>query len=221
MRNREGLRQRHGAPRYQALAQEEAARHAAYEERRAEAARSEAAKFFYDLRRGLRLARVAVANHLNTEPEIVEALETGSLERLPPWQETVRIVSIYTQMVALDPRPVLNALHFALSHHHRQLAGQSWLQRARRKASGWPAAFDRPRQTRPHALTWAAGLSLPVVLLLSFMITSGLHAHQLPQPIVSMFGLDKAAQAETVKKLEGLVWIDVADPRERRADKLR
>lgn len=221
MRVREGSKQSNGAPRYRALAQEEAARHAAHEDRRAEAARTEAAKFFYDLRRGLRLARVAVANRLGTEPDVIEALETGSLDSLPPWQEIVRIVTGYTHMVALDPRPVLNALHFALSNHYRQLAGQSWLQKARRKAAGWPANFDQPRQNRPYALTWAAGLSLPIVLVLSFMITSGLHASQMPQPLVSMFGLDKKAQAETEKKLEGLVWIDVADPRERRGDKLR
>ena len=68
MRERPPSRRGNAAPRYDRVAADDAVRIAAYNERAAAAARHEAARFFYDLRQGLRLARVAVANRLGDPP---------------------------------------------------------------------------------------------------------------------------------------------------------
>lgn len=221
MRAREGSRRQNAAPRYQAVAGEEAARLAAHEERRAEAARTEAARFFFDLRRGMRMARVAIANRIGTDPIVIEALETGTLDHLPPWPQTVRVVTDYTRLVNLDPRPVLHALHFALAHHQKMRAKETFVQRFWRKIDALPTSLSEARHQRSHVLTWSAGLGVPAVLIGSLMLTSGLQASQLPRPLASMLGLESGvSRAESIKRLEGLVWIDAADPRQRRGDKL-
>lgn len=220
MRSREGARRSNAAPRYQALKSEDAARLAAYDDRRAEAARVEAAQFFFDLRRGLRLARGAIANRIGTTPDIIEALETGDLGRLPAWPETMRVVSTYTQLVNMDPRPVLHALHFSLARHQRQLASEGWMRRAIRAFSHAAGASDDVRGRRSQTLKWAAGFSVPAVLAGSLMLTSGLQASQLPRPLASMFGFEQSTRSDSIRRLEGMVWIDAADPRQRRGDKL-
>ncbi len=220
MRAREGKRRPNSAPRYQALAGETAARAAAHDARRAEAARLESARFFHDLRRGLRMARVAIANRVGTDPEVIEALEAGAIDRLPPWPATMRIVTNYAGLVQLDPRPVLHALHFAMMHRQQVLARESWLQRLRRKLSASRSSSGAGQHGHSTTLTWVAGVGVPAVLVGSLMLTSGLQASQLPGPLASMFGLERATRAESIKRLEGLVWIDAADPRKRRGDKL-
>lgn len=189
------------------------------EQRRADAARQEAARFFFDLRRGLRLARVAIANRIGTDAAVIEALETGSLDRLPPWPQTVRIVTAYTQLVALDPNPVLHALHAAYRLHQRQLSQQSFGQRLMRRLSSITGGLQAAREDRTRALTWGAALAVPTVLVGSLMLTTGLQASQL-RPLASVLGLDGADRAAAIKRLEGMVWIDAADPRQRRGDKL-
>jgi hypothetical protein len=219
MRTRVGVPNASAAPRYKTVASEDAARLAAHDDRRAEAARVEAAKFFYDLRRGLRLARVAVASRIGTEPAIVEALETGTLDALPPWPETLHVVSNYAQLVGMDPRPVLHALHVAIAHHHRKRAAESWMQRLQRKFTAGLLSDDRHHR-RSRTLKWAAGIGAPAVLAGSLMLTSGLQASQLPHPLASMFGFEQQSRAKAIRRLEGMVWIDAVDPRQRRGDKL-
>lgn len=220
MRGREDTRRRSAAPRYQAVAAEDAARASAHDDRKAEAARLQTAKFFYDMRRGLRLARVAVANRVGTEPHVIEALEAGDLDRLPPWPQVVGIITRYAELVYLDPRPVLHSLQFAVAHHARTRASEGLVKRLMRKFAAVPKSLGEARHQRSHVLTWAAGISVPAVLVGSLLLTSGLQASQLARPLASMFGLDAVSRAESVKRLEGLVWIDAADPRQRRGDKL-
>lgn len=220
MRGREGSGRPVAAPRYRAVAGEVAAHDAAHDDLRAEAARTQAARFFYDLRRGLRMARVAIANRVGTDASVIEALETGNLGALPPWPQTLRIVTDYARLVQLDPRPVLHALHFAISHRQQMLANEGLAKRLYRKLCSIPRAFGEAHHQRSHALTWAAGVGVPAVLMGSLALTSGLQASQLPRPLASMLGFDNAARAESIKRLEGLVWIDAADPRQRRGDKL-
>ncbi len=218
MRDYVDARRRHAAPRYHAVPAERAERPDALEARRAEAACQEAAKFFCDLRRGLRLARVAVANRIGTEAAVIEALEIGALDRLPAWPQTVRVVTEYTRLVGLDPRPVLHALHGAVIQHQKQLAKEGWAKRLLRKSAVLRRTLNEARQSRLQVLTWGAGIAVPTVLVASLMLTTGLQASQLRLP--SMLGLEATERAESIKRLEGLVWIDAADPRQRRADKL-
>lgn len=212
-------RRHRSAPRYQAVAIEGAGQAAAMVQRRAEAAREDTAKFFRDLRRSLRLARVAVANRVGTDAAVIEALECGDLDRLPPWPQTIRIVSTYTELAQLDPRPVLHALHAAVALHAQTLSQQGAAKRLIRRLAHVPRALQSAREERARMLTWIAGLAVPTVLAGSLMLTTGLQASQL-RPLASVLGLETADRAEAIKRLEGLVWIDVADPRQRRGDKL-
>lgn len=212
-------RRHHTAPRYQAVATEGAGQAAAMAQRRADAARDDTARFFHDLRRSLRLARVAVANRIGTDAAVIEALESGDLDRLPPWPEMVRLVSKYTELGQLDPRPVLHALHAAITLHQETLSQQGWAKRMMRRFVHMPRTLQGAREDRTRMLTWMAGLIVPAVLVGSLMLTSGLQASQLG-PLASVLGLESAKRAEAVKRLEGLVWIDTVDPRQRRGDKL-
>ncbi len=68
------------------------------------------ARFFMDLRRALRLTLPQAAHYLKVHTGVLEALETGQVEYLPPWPQTVQIVMGYTSMAGVDGRPVLNAI---------------------------------------------------------------------------------------------------------------
>jgi hypothetical protein len=68
------------------------------------------ARFFIDLRQALRLTVPQAAYYLSVQPEVVEALETGQVEYLPPWSETSAIIMTYTSMAGVSGRQVLNAI---------------------------------------------------------------------------------------------------------------
>lgn len=68
------------------------------------------ARFFIDLRQALRLTVPQAAYYLAVRSEVVEALETGQVEYLPPWPETSAIIMTYTSMAGVNGRPVLNAI---------------------------------------------------------------------------------------------------------------
>ena len=72
-------------------------------------------QFFADLRRALRLTLPQAAEYLQVRPEVIEALETGSVEYLPDWEETSAIVMTYTSMADVNGRPALNAISSLIS----------------------------------------------------------------------------------------------------------
>jgi hypothetical protein len=220
MRTKRPSQHFHAAPRYERVAAEDAARLAAQQGRMAEGARTQAARFFHDLRQHLRLARGAVAVRVGTEPSVIEALETGKMGGLPQWPETMRIVQAYTALVRMDPRPVLHVLHLAFSQHHKQQAERSLAERfhdAWQTGSLAERLANSLRVVRVSGLKWAAALALPTVLVASLMLSSG---PQASSPLASMLGL-AADGAVTTTRRDGFTWIDARDPRERRGDKLQ
>lgn len=68
-------------------------------------------RLFRDLRRCLQLSLPELARRLETHLDVIESLEAGDLSRLPPWPETVRVVSAFTMLAKIDPRPVLHLMH--------------------------------------------------------------------------------------------------------------
>lgn len=62
---------------------------------------------FRDLRRALKLSMPELAARVNARVDVIEALESGNVSRLPPWPETARIVTALTGLARIDPRPVL------------------------------------------------------------------------------------------------------------------
>lgn len=68
------------------------------------------ASYFVWLRRHTGLSIHQTAALIQTESEVISALEAGSIADLPAWPETVRIVSAYAQMAQVDARGPLQAL---------------------------------------------------------------------------------------------------------------
>lgn len=87
---------------------------------------------FRDLRKALHLSLPETAKRLQTTIAVIEALESGEVRRLPAWQETVRVVAVYTRLAGIDPLPVLEVIRRELEEEARTLdlkpapaAGQS------------------------------------------------------------------------------------------------
>lgn len=53
---------------------------------------------------------IETAQRLHTFPSVIDALEQGDFEHLPPWPETVVVVSGFTALAGIDPRPVLTTI---------------------------------------------------------------------------------------------------------------
>jgi hypothetical protein len=55
-----------------------------------------------------------LAARIGTRPEVVQALEQGALDALPPWAETCRVVNAYGTLLNLDVRPLLRRIYAQL-----------------------------------------------------------------------------------------------------------
>jgi hypothetical protein len=197
--------------------------------------KAEVGRFFVDLRQTFRLSPAQAAKKLSTRPEIVAALETGDVRKLPPWPETCRIVRSYTGLAGLDPRPVLHLIEVLQTVAARgSEAGRSRLPALLRSGpSGQPAEahyhdedqFGRlatlARQLRLRTLL---ALSVPVAIVVLLTQTVMLEAavSKLP-PSVARFvrGAQNYVIVQLAPVRDGLRWIDVPDPRSRKGDKLQ
>jgi hypothetical protein len=103
---------------------------------------AEIGALFRDLRRVLGLSRPELAHRLGARLDVIEALETGTARRLPPWPEIVRIVTAFTGLARIDPGPVLSVLHqlVALEGESGGRASSPRRGRAILKRIGWAAA---------------------------------------------------------------------------------
>jgi hypothetical protein len=193
---------------------------------------------FRDLRNALRLTPHQAAAHLLTRPDVIEAFEAGEFELLPPWPETARVIMAYTSMAGIDGLPILRALAEALrtpAQTARALPsspqGSQRLQVERIRQAGTalangakklPAGALKQVRERPERAFYAVSLPLAIILLL--LNTSVLQAafSHVPRPISRMAqDVRQFFQVQFAPVREGLRWIDVDDPRRRRADKLR
>lgn len=188
------------------------------------------ARFFTDLRRALRLTLPQAAYYLQVHTSIVEALETGQVEYLPPWPQTVQIVMGYASMAGIDGRPVLNAIGNLIvmlqptpeksTASEGPHAGSHFLRAGSAIANGARRLpMDAMHQIRQRPQRALYALSLPLFILLF------LHAsifEVVAQPFssavqhVSVYFQEHFAPVQ-----DGLRWIDVSDPRSRRTDKLQ
>jgi hypothetical protein len=199
------------------------------------------ARFFCDLRHALRLTLPQAAYYLQVRPEVIEALETGQVEYLPPWAETARVVMTYSAMAGVDGGAVLNAVGALLAQlsqtvvheppppppvrsprpRHASETGQRFRRAGSVIANGakrLPQGAIHQIKERPQRAVYA--LSLPLGLLLLLMHVS----------IVDLVGKPFAAGVRAVSAYvqehfapvhDGFRYIDVGDPRSRRADKLQ
>ena len=191
------------------------------------------ARFFMDLRRALRLTLPQAAYYLQVHTNVIEALETGQVEYLPPWPQTAQIVMGYTSMAGVDGRPVLNAIGNLIvmlqpapeepekpSAGYASQAGGHFFRAGSALASGarrLPKDAIHQIRERPQRALYA--LSLPLFILLFF------HAsifEVVAQPFSSAVGrVSVYFQEHFAPVQDGLRWIEVSDPRSRRTDKLQ
>lgn len=201
-------------------------------------ARANIARLLFDLRNAMRLTPHQAAAHIQTTVETIQALETGHFEYLPAWPETSRVVMAYAAMAGIDGRAVLAALASVISQpvaapvapHHAVHAGHhAQVDRLRQAGTAFangakrlPAGAMKQVRERPERAFYAVSLPLAIVLLL--LNTSVLQAafDHVPRPVSRMSQtVRQFFQEQFAPVREGLRWIEVDEPRRRRADKLR
>ncbi len=72
---------------------------------------------FTAMGRASKMSRQQLAARLQTSPELITALETGTLGELPEWEDIAPIVVRYASMMNIDERPVLRRLREQLTEH--------------------------------------------------------------------------------------------------------
>jgi hypothetical protein len=200
------------------------------------------ARFFIDLRRALRLTLPQAAQYLLVRTDVIETLETGQVEYLPPWPETAAIVMTYSAMAGVNGRPVLNAIGGLISElsvpeapvrlpsrrsgrqsssPRAQSGGGHFLRAGSAIASGarrFPQEAMRQVRQRPQRALYA--LSLPLGLLLLTLHSSLFDT--LAKPFGSAVRWTSGYFQEHFAPVrDGMRYIEVDDPRSRRADKLQ
>lgn len=198
--------------------------------------RADVSRFFVNLRKAVGLTPLEVAGRLRTHAGVVAALERGDVDALPASPETQRLVMAYAALAGIDGRPVLSALAAlrAEAEHRRQMQ-----QRFAVVHPALTASADRlyqaglviaegakrlPRQALKEARERPArtfyALSLPLALLAVSLNSRDL-AHAVARPFASVvITMRDTFTVHFPPVREGLRWIEVADPRSRRADKL-
>jgi transcriptional regulator with XRE-family HTH domain len=199
-------------------------------------------KIFRDMRHAMKVSRETIARRLATSPATIESFESGAVAMLPHWKETGRIVQAYCQLLRVDAEPILQRIRIRL----QEVAAQA---RAARVAT--PIEFTGPRTSprsvpttrsqptaRPHGRSPRRrrrrarvlfALSAPLALAAAVVY----FAQAMPQPVYRALSVlpDRAEIAVragldylmilSAPQRDGLRWIEVSDPRARKADKLR
>lgn len=192
---------------------------------------------FRSMRGALKVPRETLARRLAVSPATLDDFEAGALHLLPPWKETTRIVNGYCELLRLDPQPILWRLQTQLLAAASQPPPRTGAPASggSRTPNAAPASTHRSegtrtrglRRARPRARTMFA-VSAPVMLIVGMGYLVHLAprpcyrvAAMLPAPLESIlrFGIDQAAHIGAPRR-DGLKWIDVGDPRLRKANKL-
>jgi hypothetical protein len=201
---------------------------------------------FRNMRLTMKVSRETIARRLATNPSSIDSFEAGAVSALPHGKETDRIVRGYCELLRVDPEPIL----WRIRSHMQALASQpradvptpprpAPVSTAGRAAPRSQAAVKTertkserkqarsPRRRRRARALFA--LSAPVALVAAVVYL----AHAAPQPVYRAIALlpgpaEHAVRAGldylvllTAPRREGLRWIEVGDPRLRKADKLQ
>lgn len=195
------------------------------------------AQFFVDLRRGLRLTLPQIAAYLRVSVDCIEHLESGRVELLPQRRETAQFILDYASLAQIDGRPLLNAIgglvaklerYSALGNSPAAAAQTTMADRGGRTLRRAGSALangamrlpkDAMNQVRRRPDRAVYALSLPLGLLL-IGLNSGSIA-QVSRPFsLSVEWLSGYFQEHFGRVQGGLRYIEVDDPRSRRADLL-
>lgn len=200
--------------------------------------RDEAGELLSAIRTALGLTEVELATLLATTPRIVFALEHGWREALPEWPDVERIVIRWVGLARMDPAPALNILAAGLDNAAKPVPTKSVDDRAGSQrptprritkladaARGLVARREEPRMV-------PAGRAARLALAVGVLVALGTASTQTAVVAAAVASLPAPAEravrsltdyfAVTFAPLrQGHRWIDVADPRSRRGDKLR
>ncbi len=197
-------------------------------------------RLFQDARSYMQLTREELAHRLGTTAGVIAAFEAGAISAFPTWAETRRVVEGYAALVDFDPRALLGHIETRMNSRPPQRPQPLMPAPApvqirtapvrSTKGSAQPTGIPRAQRSgrlRRHRVVVAVGaaailgaigfywaaFSRPAVLM------SAVRA--LPSPIATPI---RAAMdglvAVTAPRRDGLRWIEVEDPRTRKADKL-
>jgi hypothetical protein len=205
-------------------------------------------QIFRNMRLAMKVSRETIARRLATTTASVDSFESGAIGALPHGRETERIVRGYCELLRIDPEPILWRIRTvqAMGNHPQvamspaatvpTTAGQpatrpppaarsESTQGGRNKAERTQA---RSPARRRRARTLFA-LSTPVALVAALVYV----AHAAPQPAYRAIALLPGPVEATVRagfdylvlltaaRRDGLRWVEVGDPRLRKADKLQ
>jgi len=202
-------------------------------------------QIFRNMRLAMKVSRETIARRLATSTVCVDNFEAGAVAALPHAKETDRIVRGYCELLRLDPEPILwrirNGMQ-ALAEQARAAAPMplpaaivpTTASRSGRRSE--PVTRTRPQRSERSAARWAQrrrtralfALSAPVALLAALVYV----AHAAPRLVYRTIALLPGPARHAVRAVldyavlltaprrEGLRWIEVSDPRLRKADKL-
>ena len=194
-------------------------------------------KIFRNMRLTLKVSRETIARRLATSTACIDSFEAGAVGALPHGKETERIVRGYCELLRVDAEPILwriSSVLEALSSQSARTArpsrtngrGRSQVRSVSAPRSE-PSAGPPPRRRRRKRALLV--VSAPVALLAGLVYL----AHAAPQPLYRAVALlpkplDGYARTcldyvalLTATRREGLYWIEVSDPRLRKADRLQ
>ena len=191
---------------------------------------------FRTMRHELGISQATLARRVGASVTTIEALEAGVVRGLPGWSELSRIIAAYAAMVHTDLSPIENRLRWyfdqadagdslALTHDgSRQSLSPN---RTGRHAKPLVAVREPRRRTR----AWRRLLTVGIPLLTALGLATT--AHTSPQALFAVadtmplsmrsFAQAGLAMITPVKsyRAEGLTWIEAADPRSRKSDRLK
>jgi hypothetical protein len=181
-----------------------------------------------------------VAAQLRTSPELVMLLESGDLRGLPSWQETWRVVTAYAHWLQIDPAPILERMHHQISStrvdigsldHGGARALPVTGSAAHGVIAGHGASPKADVRRRPRRRRRSVVLALTAPVVLGMLATYAAHVRPaplmtaisaLPGPIANPTrSLLDLVLLHTSQRHGGFVWINVSDPRSRKADRLQ
>jgi transcriptional regulator with XRE-family HTH domain len=194
------------------------------------------AQMFRNMRAAMGVSRETIARRLATSPSTIDNFEAGTISALPHWKETARIVRSYCELLRMAPEPILRRIHDRLLAIASQPRSPDpppprVLRSVRTVRTESPVSKAEPAPVRPtrrrRARTLFA-LSAPIAVLVGVAILAqvmpgliyravGLLPGSIESPVRA--GLDYVVLLMAPRR-DGLRWIEVGDPRLRKADKL-
>jgi hypothetical protein len=190
-------------------------------------------RIFHSMRVSMKASRETIARRLAIAVATIDTLEAGALAAFPHWRETERIVRTYCELLRLDPEPILWRIRgqlralAATPRPPAPAASPHPLPLVVRASGPAGRTADRfPPGRRPTRLLLALATSLALVAVgacVTFVPGAAYRAmsvlpHALRGPVRA--GLDQLMLL-TAARYDGLRWVDVGDPRVRKADKLQ